>query len=318
MARWRHGRLVDQHRRRWSMLVIALAATLCANVFINGVAFLIPTLHSERGLDLAAGRPDLGDAQLRHGGDADRLGLCGRPRRRTFRAGRRLRTDRGRGLRRRVGATRWSPWRRFCSSAAWPQRAATPPAADWWSGGSRRAARTGDGNPADRASRWESAWAPWSSPGSPRATGCRRRCCFPPIVCAAVGADHVRSACWIRRGRRAPRPPKRAGQPVPRLLAVVAHPRGLGAAGRAPGSGVDVHPGVADDRTAAGRPASAGVLVTVAQVLGAGGRIAAGRWSDPIKRSGTLAPASPIRIIAVGRGRVDGACWRSPTGWTRR
>lgn len=39
--------------RRWSMLAIALAATLCANVFINGVAFLIPTLHTERGLDLA-------------------------------------------------------------------------------------------------------------------------------------------------------------------------------------------------------------------------------------------------------------------------
>jgi sugar phosphate permease len=35
------------------MLVIALTATLCANVFINGVAFLIPTLHAERGLDLA-------------------------------------------------------------------------------------------------------------------------------------------------------------------------------------------------------------------------------------------------------------------------
>lgn len=35
------------------MLVIALATTLCANVFINGVAFLIPTLHAERGLDLA-------------------------------------------------------------------------------------------------------------------------------------------------------------------------------------------------------------------------------------------------------------------------
>lgn len=39
--------------RRWSMLAIALTATLCANVFINGVAFMIPTLHSERGLDLA-------------------------------------------------------------------------------------------------------------------------------------------------------------------------------------------------------------------------------------------------------------------------
>jgi MFS family permease len=39
--------------RRWSMLAVALSTTLCANVFINGAAFLIPTLHSERGLDLA-------------------------------------------------------------------------------------------------------------------------------------------------------------------------------------------------------------------------------------------------------------------------
>ncbi|MGV0791829.1 MFS transporter [Mycolicibacterium sp. XJ1819] len=36
------------------MLVIALSTTTSANVFINGVAFLIPTLHNERGLDLAA------------------------------------------------------------------------------------------------------------------------------------------------------------------------------------------------------------------------------------------------------------------------
>lgn len=39
--------------RRWSMLVIALGSTMCANVFINGAAFLIPTLHGERGLDLS-------------------------------------------------------------------------------------------------------------------------------------------------------------------------------------------------------------------------------------------------------------------------
>ncbi|BBY29242.1 MFS transporter [Mycolicibacterium sediminis] len=39
--------------RRWSMLAIALTATLFANVFINGVAFLIPTLHTDLGLDLA-------------------------------------------------------------------------------------------------------------------------------------------------------------------------------------------------------------------------------------------------------------------------
>ncbi len=40
--------------RRWSMLVVALTTTLCANVFINGAAFLIPTLHTTRGLDLAS------------------------------------------------------------------------------------------------------------------------------------------------------------------------------------------------------------------------------------------------------------------------
>jgi MFS family permease len=40
--------------RRWSMLAIALTTTLFANVFINGAAFLIPTLHTERGLDLAS------------------------------------------------------------------------------------------------------------------------------------------------------------------------------------------------------------------------------------------------------------------------
>jgi len=35
------------------MLAIALSSTMFANVFINGVAFLIPTLHERRGLDLA-------------------------------------------------------------------------------------------------------------------------------------------------------------------------------------------------------------------------------------------------------------------------
>ncbi|MGB3482179.1 MAG: MFS transporter [Mycobacterium sp.] len=40
--------------RRWSMLVLALLSTMFTNVFINGVAFMIPTLHSEHGLDLAA------------------------------------------------------------------------------------------------------------------------------------------------------------------------------------------------------------------------------------------------------------------------
>ncbi|HTM85156.1 MAG TPA: MFS transporter [Mycobacterium sp.] len=39
--------------RRWSILGLALTTTMCATVFINGVAFLIPTLYRDRGLDLA-------------------------------------------------------------------------------------------------------------------------------------------------------------------------------------------------------------------------------------------------------------------------
>src|ERR1700744_6161943 len=41
--------------RRWTMLVVSLGATLCANVFINGVAFLIPMLHARHGTSLAEG-----------------------------------------------------------------------------------------------------------------------------------------------------------------------------------------------------------------------------------------------------------------------
>jgi MFS family permease len=53
--------------RRWSMLVVALTATMCANVLLMGVAFLIPTLHIERDLHLAqaglfAAMPILGTA----------------------------------------------------------------------------------------------------------------------------------------------------------------------------------------------------------------------------------------------------------------
>jgi sugar phosphate permease len=39
--------------RRWSLLAISLTATLCATVFVNGIAFLIPALDAERGISLA-------------------------------------------------------------------------------------------------------------------------------------------------------------------------------------------------------------------------------------------------------------------------
>src|SRR4029078_11310445 len=65
---WNHGRVTTHPIgtvRRGSMLAVALGATVCANVCIYGVAFLLPTRHRERGLDLArrglmSARPSLG------------------------------------------------------------------------------------------------------------------------------------------------------------------------------------------------------------------------------------------------------------------
>ena len=39
--------------RCWLMLGISLTATLCANVFINAIAFLIPAMGKQRGIGLA-------------------------------------------------------------------------------------------------------------------------------------------------------------------------------------------------------------------------------------------------------------------------
>ncbi|MBV5242825.1 MFS transporter [Mycolicibacterium sp. PAM1] len=66
--------------RRWLMLAIGLLTTLCANVFINGVAFLIPTLHDERGLDLAGAAlmsslPSLGMVFSEHGWSPESAGV---------------------------------------------------------------------------------------------------------------------------------------------------------------------------------------------------------------------------------------------------
>jgi MFS family permease len=51
--------------RRWWLLTVGLVATLCATVFINGIAFLIPALDARRGISLAeagllAAMPSLG------------------------------------------------------------------------------------------------------------------------------------------------------------------------------------------------------------------------------------------------------------------
>ena len=292
--------------RRWSMLAIALSSTLFANVFINGVAFLIPTLHEPRARPRAR-RAALGDAQHRHGVHADRVGLCGGSRRRAPRARPRVRVDRGRRVRRgRGGVAHCSP-ASSCSSAEWPPPAATPPAVASSSAGSPRSAAVWPWASAKPRSHFGVGLGALVIPRLAQSHGIGTALLFPAIVCAVSA---VVSAVGVLDPPRPPReqaPRRTSGQSIPGIVGVVAHPRGVGALGGAAGGGVDVHAGVADDRPRLvgrlGRSARHGCSSS-----GAVGRVAAGRWSD----RGRIANASDPDDRG-GRGRRRWACWRSPT-----
>ncbi|WP_082952734.1 MULTISPECIES: MFS transporter [Mycolicibacter] len=54
---WNHDQVSTQPistAARWSVMIVALAATLCSFVFINGIAFVIPMLETKRDTNLAA------------------------------------------------------------------------------------------------------------------------------------------------------------------------------------------------------------------------------------------------------------------------
>ena len=116
---------------------------------------------------------------------------------------------------------------------------------------------------------------------------------FPAVVCAVSAVVCAVAVKDPPRPPRAEATEQRTRQSIPRLVGAVANSRGVG---------VLVAPQVVvwtftlvwlmtERGWSAG---SAGALVTVAQVLGAAGRIAAGRWSD-IARS----RLRPIRTIAL-------------------
>jgi MFS family permease len=53
---WNHGQVPGQSistAARWSIVIVALSATLCSFVFINGIAFVIPMLETKRDTNLA-------------------------------------------------------------------------------------------------------------------------------------------------------------------------------------------------------------------------------------------------------------------------
>ena len=230
------------------MLVIALTATLFANVFINGAAFLIPTLHAERGLDLAkagllSSMPSFGMVAtlIAWGYIVDR-------------AGERIVLALGSALTAAAAFAAASvhslvavgAFLLLGGMAAASSNSASGRLVVGWFPPEQRGLVMGIRQTAQPLGVGLGALV---IPRLAESHGVSAALLFPAVVCA-VSAVGVRSrrdrpaAAASARGRRS-----RSGQPVPRIVGVVAHPCRVGLAGGSSGRGVDVHAGVADERS---------------------------------------------------------------------
>ncbi|MGE2730858.1 MFS transporter [Mycolicibacterium vaccae] len=282
------------------MLVVALLATLCANVFINGVAFLIPTLHDERGLDLAAAGlmsalPSLGMVMtlIAWGYVVDLVGE-----RVVLTLGSALTAAAGFGAAAADSLIVIGVFLFLGGMAAASSNTASARLVVGWFDAERRGLVMGIRQTAQPLGVGVGALV---IPRLADHSGAGAALLFPAIVCAAAA---VMCALLVLDP---PRPP-RAEAPATDL----ANPyRGSSVLWRIHlASVLLVVPQVLmwtftlvwliAER--GWSPESAGVMVMVAQFLGAGGRIAAGRWSDAVlRKSGDVLDSRlrPIRVIAV-------------------
>ena len=285
---------------RWLMLAIALSATLCANVFINGVAFLIPTLNSERGLDLAraglmSAMPSLGMVVtlIAWGYVVDRVGE-----RLVLTLGSALTAAAGFAAASAESLVAVAAFLFLGGMAAASSNTASGRLVVGWFAAEQRGLVMGIRQTAQPLGVGLGALV---VPRVAENHGVSAALLFPAIVCAA-------SALMCLAVIDPPRTP-RAQASEADLANPYRDSRLLFRIHLA--SGLLVVPQVLvwtftlvwliSER--GWSPGSAGLLVTFAQVLGAGGRIAAGRWSDSVlKRSGGDvfgARTRPIRIIAA-------------------
>lgn len=286
--------------RRWSMLVIALSATLCANVFINGVAFLIPTLHSERGLDLAqaglvSAMPSLGMVVtlIAWGYVVDRVGE-----RLVLALGSALTAAAAFAAASADSLVAISVFLFLGGMAAASSNTASGRLVVGWFAAEKRGLVMGIRQTAQPLGVGLGALV---IPRVAESHGVAGALLFPAIVCSASAV-----ICAVAVVDP-PRPP-RAGAPAADLANPYRDSRLLMRIHLV--SVLLVVPQVLVWTFTLAwlisehgwSPGSAGLLVTAAQVLGAGGRIAAGRWSDAVlKRSGDVLGARlrPIRTIAL-------------------
>lgn len=278
------------------MLAIAMFATLFANVFINGVAFLIPAMHADFGLDLAtagliSAMPKFGmvPTLIAWGYVVDRLGE-----RFTLWVGSALTAAAGLAAAASMG--KGSPSLVLMATflflggmAAASSNSASGRLVVGWFPPDQRGLAMGIRQTAQPLGVGLGALV---MPGLALSHGIGAALLFPVAVCALAA---VVCAAAVRDPSRPPRAeasaadlanPYRGSQTLLRIHAVsvlLVVPQAL----------LWTFALVWLMSEHGWSAASAGVLVTVTQVLGALGRIAAGRWSD---RTG--ARLRPIRIIA--------------------
>lgn len=195
MRQWcHHGRVIVETistARRWSMLFIALSATLVLQRLHQRRRLPDPHPALDDGARPGPRRLGLVDAELWDGADADRLGIRRGPGRGTLRAHRRVGADRGRGLRccrsALAGPGECLPalGRHGCGQQQFGERAAgrrlVPTAT----------ARLGDGNPPDCPTAGRGPWRLGDSATGPDASPTADRVC-------CGGSTPSRSCWWCR------------------------------------------------------------------------------------------------------------------------
>nr|WP_179965220.1 MFS transporter [Mycolicibacterium psychrotolerans] len=286
--------------RRWSMLVIALGATLCANVFINGVAFLIPTLHRERGLDLAqaglmSALPSLGMVVtlIAWGYVVDRVGE-----RVVLTLGSALTAAAAFGAAAADSLVAVGVFLFLGGMAAASSNTASGRLVVGWFDAEKRGLVMGIRQTAQPLGVGLGALV---IPRLAESGGVSSALIFPAIVCALSAVVCAVAVLDPPRPARAEAADADLANPyrASSLLVRIHLTSLLLVAPQAMVWTFTLAWLITDRGWSAG---SAGALVTVAQILGAGGRIGAGRWSDAmLKRSGDVLSSRmrPVRSIAV-------------------
>ncbi|MCB0932747.1 MAG: MFS transporter [Mycobacterium sp.] len=298
--------------RRWSMLAMGLLATLFSNVFINGVAFLIPTLHSEFGLDLAragliSAMPKFGMVVtlIPWGYLVDRLGE-----RFVLWTGSALTAAGAAGAAFSHSLLAMAGFLLLGGMAAASSNSASGRLVVGWFPPEQRGLAMGIRQTAQPLGVGLGALV---MPGVAQSHGLGPAMLFPAAVCAVAAAVCVVGVVDPPRPPRRDAPAEDLANPY-RGSATLARIHAVSVLLVVPQALVWTFTLVWLMTERGWSPESAGVLVTVAQVLGALGRIAAGRWSDRV--GSRLRPIRGIAGVAAGSMAVLAFTDALGSGWS--